>query len=141
MTELKQRLKEEKDHLINIQAKLAVSSGIMSGFFSASEELCEERIEIIKRKIRLSKPPKEGSVILTQDDIWRAKQVPILNLIKVPRNKKVNCLFHSDSNASMHIYPNNYYCFSCQASGSVVDIVMKLQGYSFTQAVRYLINK
>ena len=75
-----------------------------------------------------------------KSEIDRAKSTPIDSIIKVGRNKKTLCLFHQDSNPSMHIFPNNrFYCFSCGKYGDVIDIVMERDGINFTEAVKKLI--
>jgi hypothetical protein len=77
---------------------------------------------------------------VTTEQIYTAKQVPIRNFIKTDRNNKAVCIFHNDKHPSMHIYKdNNYYCFVCNASGDVVDVVMKLRNISFIDAVKSLI--
>lgn len=54
----------------------------------------------------------------------------------------VRCPFHSgDNSASLKIYPEKgggFFCFGCQASGSVIDFVMKLFECSFTDACKRL---
>ena len=73
--------------------------------------------------------------------IDQAKQSPISHLIRVGRDHKVVCLFHHDTHASMHVYDDkSYYCFACQAHGTTIDIVMRLYGLNFSEAVRKLNN-
>jgi DNA primase len=39
------------------------------------------------------------------------------------RLKKANCLFHDETEPSMHLYPEGrFHCFGCGASGDVVDL-------------------
>ena len=47
---------------------------------------------------------------------------------------------HDDKNASFVCYrdTNSFYCFGCDESGSIIDLVMKLDNVSFEHAVRYL---
>lgn len=47
------------------------------------------------------------------------------------------CLWHSDSNPSMAIYPdtNSYYCFVCKAHGTVENLIAKIQHKSYYQVV------
>lgn len=109
------------------------------------EELIQEKLRRLKEvKMQLSfltpRPDSSSSRISTHD-IMRAKQRPIKDFIKVNSGGKAVCLFHTDKNASMHVYPSNYYCFSCSSSGTVVDIIMKLRNCTFREAVLYLTNK
>lgn len=103
--------------------------------------LMKERSEDAQRKLRYLNPKAASGSGLTSNDIVQAKSMPIKNFIKVNRQNKAICLFHNDKNASMHVYGTNYYCFSCQAKGSVVDIVMKLHNKPFKDAVLFLIGK
>lgn len=64
-----------------------------------------------------------------------AKTVPTLQVaehygIHVDQHGRAKCLFHSDNNPSMKIYEGTrgFYCFACQASGTAIDMVMKLFG-------------
>ena len=50
------------------------------------------------------------------------------------------CPFHADTNASLSVWPEQkrYYCFSCQEGGTVFDLVMRLEGMTFRQALEKL---
>lgn len=50
------------------------------------------------------------------------------------------CPFHGEKTPSFHVTPamNSFYCFGCQASGSVVDFVMKNERLTFDEALRKL---
>lgn len=49
------------------------------------------------------------------------------------------CPFHEENTPSFVIFPDNrFYCFGCQACGDSIQFVMKLQNYSFIDAVRSL---
>ena len=58
------------------------------------------------------------------------------------KNNKAICPFHEDTNASLTFYPktNSFHCFGCGASGSVIDLTMKMQRKSFIEAVNYLVD-
>ena len=58
---------------------------------------------------------------------------------QLKRNKCV-CPFHHDKNASLSILPGNntFKCFGCEASGSVIDFVMKYKGIDKFEAVKIL---
>lgn len=104
-----------------------------------------DRNKIIKRnQFLLNSMKKREDDIATSgvsdDQIRQAKQIPIRNFIKVNHSNKAVCLFHNDRHPSMHIYKDNhYYCFVCNASGDVVDLVMKLRNVSFIDAVKSLL--
>lgn len=135
--------RELNEHKNMMQARRATSNNVTRGFLDAIEEHHEKQLATFKLRIDMLRPRKEGEVtpFLTHAEIARAKLVPISTFLKVSTSKKVNCLFHNDKNASMHIYVNNYYCFSCQASGDVISVVQKLRNCSFSQAVKFLIGK
>ena len=52
------------------------------------------------------------------------------------------CPFHEDKNPSFVITPekNLFHCLGCDAGGSVIDLVMKLDGIEFKEAVQKLIT-
>lgn len=85
--------------------------------------------------------PYKKNFGISGDDIARAKTVPISTFMKIPTSRKVPCLFHADKNPSMHVYKSTYYCFTCQAHGTTIDIIMKLQNKTFKEAVNLLSGK
>ncbi|MBN1672174.1 MAG: toprim domain-containing protein, partial [Kiritimatiellae bacterium] len=52
------------------------------------------------------------------------------------------CPFHPDKKPSFVVSPhkNLFHCLGCEAAGSVIDLVMKLDGLSFRQAVDKLLG-
>ena len=52
------------------------------------------------------------------------------------------CPFHEDKNPSFIVSPekNLFHCLGCDAGGSVIDLVMKLDGIDFKEAVRKLLT-
>lgn len=59
-----------------------------------------------------------------------------------PTGKGFRCLcpFHKEKTPSFHIISdsNFYYCFGCGVSGNAITFLMKKEGYTFSEAVRYL---
>lgn len=76
------------------------------------------------------------------DELLRAKAVDCTQLHDFGRTHKGLCLWHSDSEPSLHYYPanNTAYCFSCGKHADAVDIVMAKHGISFKEAVKFLNN-
>lgn len=53
------------------------------------------------------------------------------------------CPFHADRRPSFHVSPakNICKCFACDAGGTPISFLMKLEKLSFTEALRYLAQK
>ncbi len=53
------------------------------------------------------------------------------------------CPFHKEKSPSFHVNPDRgfFHCFGCKESGSVIDFVMKHDGYTFPEAVRMLAER
>jgi hypothetical protein len=50
------------------------------------------------------------------------------------------CPFHDDKNASFHVNPSKgtWKCFGCSEHGDAAALAMKLNGWTFPEAVAYL---
>ncbi len=48
------------------------------------------------------------------------------------------CPFHSEKTASLKVYQDSFYCFGCGASGDVINLVQKLFGLKFGEAIKKL---
>ena len=65
-----------------------------------------------------------------------------VELKRVGKDLKGRCPFHGpDEDPSLSVDPgrNVFHCFGCGAKGSVVDLVMRLEGVSFRHAVEILL--
>ncbi len=51
-----------------------------------------------------------------------------------------SCIFHNDSNPSMHIYSEgrNFYCYGCHESGDLFSVIKKKRECSFQEGVKWL---
>lgn len=85
---------------------------------------------------------------LTEEEIERARAVPIENLINQPLRKGgktlvMLCPLHDERHPSFHVYPesNSCWCYGCNQGGDVISFIRLLHGYSFQEAVRHLITK
>lgn len=63
--------------------------------------------------------------------------------LKLNHSDMCCCFEHGEKNPSMKLYGkdnggNNYYCFGCRASGSVIDLTMKLNGIGQREALQKL---
>ena len=54
---------------------------------------------------------------------------------EVNRAHKMLCPFHNDGHPSMHVYSDNFHCFTCGAHGDVISFVQKLYGLDFQKAI------
>ncbi len=76
---------------------------------------------------------------ITDEDIEQARTSPIENLVEVNCKGFARCVNHlPDNNPSMWCKNNRAKCFSCQWSGSTIDIYMKLHDVDFKKAVKEL---
>src|SRR6516165_9097232 len=59
------------------------------------------------------------------------------------RRRWWHCPFHNDRNPSFCIDPGKpwWKCFGCGEHGNAAGLVMKLKGWSFPEAVRYLADQ
>ena len=108
--------------------------------------------ELLKAENQISRLKRLQSVAsgrvlkgrLTDEQIQQAKTVPIESLIsqqlKRSGDKLVGlCPLHNEKTASFFIYPQNtFYCFGCQLGGDVIELIVLLHGFNFSEAVRWL---
>jgi len=155
----KQKLKELKDRTYDIEAEcnryleelllfLKTSDPILLEFandlaYTAMQDH-EQEIKhwetIVKMDKFRRKPVEDGTI--TDTDIMRAKDLPIINLLKVNRAGFALCEFHSEKTPSCKVYKDNrFHCFSCNANGDAIDLVMKQNGLTFIEAVKKILNK
>ena len=80
---------------------------------------------------------------ITNQDIMRAKDVPLENFIEINKSGFAHCPFHIDKHPSMKIYKNQnrFHCFSCAVNGDVIDLIIKQENCDFIQAVKKLLKK
>jgi hypothetical protein len=55
-------------------------------------------------------------------------------------SRRARCPFHDDRVPSFRVYlnTNRYYCFGCGAKGDVIELVQRLEGVSFREALQRL---
>ena len=58
--------------------------------------------------------------------------------LKVNRSGMACCPFHNDRHPSMKLNEDYYYCFSCGATGDVIDLTAKLTGLGNYEAAHLL---
>lgn len=87
---------------------------------------------------RRSKPKTKDSI--TPENIEAAKEYPITDLLEFNRARKTLCLWHGDTQPSLHYYPksNTVHCFVCEKNADSIDIYMHMNNVGFVQAVKQL---
>lgn len=58
--------------------------------------------------------------------------------IRIERGSRALCPFHDDHTPSMKLNDDYFYCFTCQATGDVVDLTAKLFGCGKYEAAQRL---
>ena len=104
----------------------------------------KQQIEYWEKIVRMDefkrKPPEDGTI--TDSDILRAKEFPLISLVKPNAAGFICCPFHNEKSGSCKIYKDNrYHCFGCGADGDVIDFMMKETGLTFINAVKKILNK
>jgi len=101
-----------------------------------------------KRILWLIRKPEKtegGEVVvkkerITAEMIARAKEFPINQVILVDRRGFSPCVFHKEKFASMWTKKNFCHCFACGKSADTIELVQKIKGCSFPEAVEFLQN-
>lgn len=124
------------------------------GCTSAGSTFEGKQYEVIKDlsiiKQDLSKLAHERLIKLSDDrekDIqgWK-KKIDIGKVIAKTVDSKIQnkgcwmgiCPFHNDTNPSLAVYNDSYYCFGCGEHGDVISWVEKRDGIGFQEAVKRL---
>ena len=113
------------------------------------QELLEIEKEIARfKRLSMIAKGKKLKGQLTEEQIQQALAVPIESLIKQPLKKYGKalvglCPFHQEKHPSFFVYPdtNSFYCYGCNQGGNVINFVRLLYGYSFKEAIKYLIGE
>ena len=76
----------------------------------------------------------------SSDDIERAREYPIDNLLHFNGQKKCKCIWHKEKTDSLTYYPetNTVFCFGCGKSGDSIDVAQQLWGCDFLSAIKKL---
>lgn len=80
---------------------------------------------------------------ISEQDIIKAREVPITNFIEVNRMGFSRCPLHTDKTPSLKYYSktNTFYCYSCGACRDTIDLITKIHNKNFIGAVKFLIGK
>lgn len=110
----------------------------------------DKQIARLRRLLFISKGRKTRGGV-TQEKIDQALTVPIIEVAKSQLERLTNCgsravalcPFHKEKTPSFTIYKdtNSFFCFGCQQGGNVINFIMSLHGFSFPEAVKWLIGE
>jgi len=105
----------------------------------------EKLRELCYAEYQQSKKPKTTQGYDGPDLISAMKQVPIEEYLTGWNHElKMNCIWHNEKTPSMRLYKENnkVYCFGCQKSGDVIDVVAQLQCNGDTsEALKFMKSK
>jgi len=106
-----------------------------------------KQLSRLKRLLAISKGYKSDKGI-SEEQIQAALAVPIQELAGFPlrnsgRSLTGLCPLHDDKRPSFNIYPetNSFWCFGCQQGGNSINFIRLIYGYSFKEAVLFLIKQ
>lgn len=79
---------------------------------------------------------------VTPDDIERAKEYPIGQLVPSAQNFRTKAWCHDDKNPSLHvnIKKNKCFCNVCCKAFNPIDVLISRDSMKFYDAVRWLLN-
>ena len=136
LEETTEELGRTRKALIGIEAENWMKELIQEDYLNP----IDKELKRIEFEINAYKNPVARIDSINNEMIATAKNFPITSLLGEPCNGNFDCLWHSDSNPSLHYYPetNTVYCFSCQTFGDSLDVYMKMNNVDFIEAVRNL---
>lgn len=94
----------------------------------------------IKEHSKPVRKPREAGKGMTGDLVSRAKEYPIDSLLEI-RGDSTRCLWHAESEASLHYYrnQNRLWCFGgCGRGYDAIDVYQKIHNCGFKEAVTAL---
>ena len=102
-----------------------------------------EAITMKINSLKSSKKTNNRTSKISLEDIRRVKEHPLSNFIKFNSSHFAKCIWHDEKHPSTHYYraANRVFCFSCREFGDPIDVIKKLYGLNFAEAVKYLLNK
>lgn len=153
--------KEAKDHfkrLIDLEKAQIKKNESKLREWKNTPPFCNEETEKFMEEVNIGKREliQQYEKMITRFDMRKkhtenkdalniemAKVRPITDYLDFNKAGFAKCLWHGngmEKTGSLKYYDktNSVYCFSCQEHHDVIDVVMKLHGISFKDAVYYL---
>ena len=123
-------------------AKNSMLYRVQSWLYLLRQEELRKQFQPTLRLIALrAQPRQENSNIITDEDIQKAKEYPIENLLpeEVKRGMTL-CPLHNEKSPSFQVKKNNtFVCYGCSAFGDSIDLYMKMNNVKFLEAVKALV--
>lgn len=143
-TNLKDWIAEMDDFRKECQARRTKTlSALIDKSKNKLAEMLEHRGNTAKKKIMLAhikSLEKELKSGITFDNIQRAREYPIENLIHCEKNKLALCINHNEKKPSMNCKNNFVYCHACGFHADTIGVYMKINNCGFREAVIKLCN-
>lgn len=125
-----------------IQAEARDWANSLTDAFETRRAVAQERIEKamqsdddeVKKKALTYYRRATNKTRITDDMIENAKSYDITQLVETKRGMAI-CPFHGDTNPSMNVRKNFYFCHTCQATGDTIKFLMERDGMTFKEAV------
>lgn len=78
-----------------------------------------------------------GAIVQLKESVKLSDLLRFYRVIRVAESQQVLCVFHRDSVASAHYYPEQdlYHCFTCNKSWDLVDFFREKENISVFEAV------
>ncbi|OGH23828.1 MAG: hypothetical protein A2629_00080 [Candidatus Levybacteria bacterium RIFCSPHIGHO2_01_FULL_41_15] len=115
------------------------------------EKLVEADVHVsrLKRLLYLIRDQPKSKHRISEEQIQQARLVPLDKFIDGPIKKHGKtwiglCPFHKEKHPSFCVYPNTnrFWCYGqCNDGGDAIKFVRLLHGYSFREAVKYLLGQ
>lgn len=96
-----------------------------------------KQISVIRWSLFSPKAKKQKGGV-TKQEIEKAKERDFEDFIEV-KNHFALCPNHNDHHPSLYIKNRYCYCFACGYSADIIKFIQDTKGFSFMEAVRYLI--
>jgi hypothetical protein len=96
-----------------------------------------------KRVLKAYSYKQDNTKLINEQDVLRAKEYPVNQLIKFNNAGFAPCIFHNEKTGSMRYYKNSnsVHCFGCGTSGDSIKVAQQLFGDNFINTVKRLCGK
>lgn len=131
-----------KEQELDIMSISSIDSSEIERLYRESllEDIIKTR-EAWKVSLKMYSYKGVSDVPITEQEVTRAKNYPITDLIKFNCAGFAPCIFHSEKTGSMKYYKgsNSVHCFGCKTTGDSIKVAQQLFGENFINTVKRLI--